>query len=88
MPKKPTIDWEKRLSDVAKAEILAATFHLLTDHQPEVWKTVPEWLRAQIRQTMLDCSIDSHDFTEEEVKNCIEYVKWLNKKHPQQVPNV
>ena len=75
-------DWKKPLSYAVKAEMLAATFHLLTDHQPEVWKTVPAWLQAQIKQTMLDCSIDAHDLTMKEMKLCVEYAKWLNKKHP------
>lgn len=86
MPKKPAIDWEKRLSPTAKAEMLAATLHFLTDHQPEVWKTVPEWLRARIRQAMHDCSIAAHDLTKEEMLLCVEYGKWLDKKHPQKKP--
>jgi hypothetical protein len=73
--------WGKRLSPAAKAEMLAATFHELTDHQPEIWKTVPEWLRARIKQAMHDCSIDAHDLTMEEMQLCVRYGKWLNKKH-------
>ncbi len=80
------IGWEKRLSHAAKAEMLAATFHLLTDHMPEVWKTVPEWLRARIKQAMRDCSIDAHDLTTEEMQLCVKYGQWLGKKHRAKKP--
>jgi len=77
------INWDKRLSSTAKAEMLAGTFHLLCDHMPKVWKKVPAWLRAQIRQAMFDCGIDANDMTPRDVKDCIEYGQFLNKKHPQ-----
>jgi hypothetical protein len=76
-------DWEKRLSHAAKAEMLTATFHLLTDHMPEVWRKVPAWLRAQIKQAMADCSIEYKEFAEDDLKTCNEYGQWLNEKHPQ-----
>jgi hypothetical protein len=77
------IDWEKKLSPAAKAEMLAATFHLLTDHSPKVWKKVPAWLRAQIRQAMFDCAMDAKDLTKRDTADCVEYGEWLNLKHPQ-----
>jgi len=43
---------------------------------------VPEWLRARIKQAMSDCSIDAHDLTAEEMKICVKYLKWLEKRHP------
>jgi hypothetical protein len=73
----------KRLSYAAKAEMLAATFHLLTDHMPKVWKTVPAWLRSQIKQVMLDCSTEYKDFTEKDLKDCNDYGQWLSEKYPQ-----
>lgn len=76
-------NWEKRLSYAAKAEMLAATFHLLTDHTPEVWRKVPAWLRSQIRQAMRDCSTEYRDFTREDVKACADYGQWLSEKYPQ-----
>lgn len=81
-PKELAIDWEKALSGVAKAEILASTFHLLCDHMPEVWKKVPSWLRAQIRQSMFDCSVDFRDLNKKDIENCIQYGEWLSLKHP------
>ena len=81
MPKKN--DWTKPLSNAAKAEILAATFHLLSDHMPEVWKKVPAWLQSQIKQSMYDCGVDYRDFTKRDIKECVEYCQWLNAKHPQ-----
>jgi hypothetical protein len=83
MPKKKTNDWTKPLSNAAKAEILAATFHLLTDHMPKVWSKVPKWLQSQIRQSMFDCSTDYRDFSKEDLKDCVEYCQWLNEKYPQ-----
>ena len=86
MPKpsqKLAVNWEKRLSNVAKAEILASVFHLLSDHQPKVWAKVPEWLRAQIRQAMFDCSVDYRDLTKEDITRCVEYCQWLDEQHPQ-----
>jgi hypothetical protein len=83
MPKKKTNDWTKPLSNVAKAEILAATIHLLSDHSPKVWAKVPAWLQSQIRQAMFDCSVDYRDMTREDIKTCVEYGGWLNEKHPQ-----
>jgi hypothetical protein len=82
MSKKKPNDWTKRLSNGAKAEILAATFHLLTDHSPEAWGKVPAWLQSQIRQAMFDCSVDTRDLTREDIAACVEYGKWLDKKHP------
>jgi hypothetical protein len=76
-------DWEKRLSHAAKAEMLVATIHLLTDHMPKVWKRVPAWLRAQIKQAMADCSIEYKEFAKDDLKLCNEYGQWLNEKHPQ-----
>jgi hypothetical protein len=78
--KKP--NWEKKLSYAAKAEVLAATFHLLTDHMPKVWKKVPAWLRSQIKQAMLDCSTEYKHFSKRDLKNCNDYCQWLNEKHP------
>jgi len=63
--------------------MLAGTFHLLCDHMPKVWKKVPAWLRAQIRQTMFDCGIDQNDMTANDIKNCIKYGQFLNQLHPQ-----
>src|SRR5258708_5794486 len=37
----PRMTRRKIISYAAKAEVLAATIHLLTDHSPEVWKKVP-----------------------------------------------
>jgi hypothetical protein len=81
--KRQEIDWEKKLSPTAKAEMLASTFHLLCDHMPKVWNKVPAWLRAQIRQTMFDCGIDAKDFTKKDAAQCMQYGQWLNLKHPQ-----
>lgn len=81
MPKRLPI--RLRLSHPVKAEVLAATFHLLTDHMPEIWKTVPAWLQAQIKQAMCDCSIEHKDFSEQELEDCVDYCQWLNKKYPQ-----
>jgi hypothetical protein len=87
MPKKPKEkDWEKRLSPVSKAEVMAAEFHLLTAHMPEIWNQVPEWLRNQIRQTMCDCSVDNEDFSKQDIKDCAEYCRWLNRKYPPKKP--
>ena len=77
------VNWEKRLSHAAKAEMLVATIHLLTDHMPKVWKRVPAWLRSQIKQTMADCSIEYKEFAKDDLKLCNEYGQWLNEKHPQ-----
>ena len=74
------------MSHATKAEVLAATFHLLTDHMPEIWKTVPAFLRGQIKQAMCDCSIEHEDFSEQDLKDCVEYCQWLNKKFPQPKP--
>jgi hypothetical protein len=78
MPNKP-----KLLSGVAKAEVLAGTVHLFTSHMPKVWKQVPAWLRAQIKQAMTDCSIEYKDLTRKELKACVDYTAWLNEKYPQ-----
>lgn len=75
-------EWDKPLSSTAKAEILASTFHLLTDHSPKVWKRVPAWLRAQIKQAMADCSTEYRDFTQAELKTVTDYCEWLAEKHP------
>ena len=82
MPKKKTNDWTKPLSNIAKAEILAQTIHVLTSHSPKVWAKVPAWLRSQIQQSMFDCSVDYRDMTKEDIRQCIEYGEWLTKKHP------
>jgi len=81
MPKKT--DWKRPLSDTVKAEVLAATFHLLADHTPEVWGKVPAWLQKQIRQAMSDCATDFRVFSQQDLVDCVEYCQWLNKKHPQ-----
>lgn len=80
--KELAIDWETPLSGVAKAEVLAATFHVLSDHLPEVWKKVPAWLRAQIKQAMFDCAVDYKDLSNKDIDACMQYGKWLNLKHP------
>ena len=82
MPKKIK-DWMKPMSNAVKAEMLAATFHLFTDHMPELFAKLPEWLQKQINQTMYDCSVDYRDLSKADVKLCIEYGQWLNAKHPQ-----
>ena len=64
---------EEAAADAAKAEILASVFHLLTDHTPEVWRKVPAWLRAQIRQAMSDCSVDYRDMSEKNLDLTVEY---------------
>lgn len=82
-PKMKKPDWYKELPAHVKAEMLAATFHLLSDHMPEIFNKVPKWLQQQIRQAMMDCSIDHKDFSKQDLKLCIEYGQWLDKKYPQ-----
>ena len=79
---KREINWDKKLSPAAKAEMLASTFHLLCDHMPKVWKRVPPWLRAQIRLAMFDCGIDAKDLSKKDAALCRQYGEWLNLKHP------
>lgn len=86
MSKPRKFDWGKRLSYQVKTEMLATEFHLLTAHMPEIWNTVPKWLREQIKQTMGDCSVEQEDFSEQDLKDCIEYTQWLNKKYPPEKP--
>lgn len=85
MPKIPK-EWRKPLSNAAKAEMLASTFHLFTDHMPELFSKLPGWLQKQINQTMYDCSVDHRDLTKADIKRCIEYGQWLNAKYPQKKP--
>jgi hypothetical protein len=87
MPKKKVAkEWRKPLPNVVKAEMLAGTFHLFTDHMPELFKTLPEWLQKQIRQTEYDCATDFRDFTPEDLEVCKEYSQWLNARFPQKAP--
>jgi hypothetical protein len=79
----PKEDPNWKLSSTAKAEILAGTIHVLASHMPKVWKKVPAWLRAQIRQAMLDCSVEHKDLTSQDRNTCLKYATWLAGKHPQ-----
>jgi hypothetical protein len=82
-PHKVAEEWKKPLSNAVKAEVLAATFHLLTDHMPKIWKKVPAFLRGQIKQAMMDCDVEYKTFTKTDLKRCVEYCQWLNEKYPQ-----
>jgi hypothetical protein len=84
MPK--STQWTKPLSNAAKAEMLAATFHLFTDHMPKEFAKLPKWLQQQMRQTMFDCSVDHRDLTKGDIKTLIEYGQWLNVQYPQTKP--
>lgn len=81
-------DWSQELSPVAKAEMLAATFHLLSDHMPKVWAHVPPWLQSQIKQAMFDCGIEFKLFSKRDLRLCVEYGQWLNQEYPEPSPTV
>ena len=83
MPKKIAKEWTKPLSNAAKAEMLAATFHLFTDHMPKQFAKLPTWLQQQMRRTMYDCGVDFRDLTKQDIADLKEYGAWLNARFPQ-----
>ena len=86
MPKKIAKEWTKPLSNAAKAEMLAATFHLFTDHMPKEFAKLPTWLQQQMRRTMYDCGVDFRDLTKQDTADLKEYGAWLNARFPQETP--
>ena len=84
MPK--TRQWTKPLPNQVKAEVLGSVFHLLTSHEPEAMKCVPEWLQKQMRQAMYDCAVDFRDLSKGDIAQLREYMDWLEKKHPRTKP--
>lgn len=73
------IDWSKKLSFQAKAEILGALLHELVWHTPKMMKSITKKRRIAIRRALADCSIEAEELTKKDYRDMTKYLKLINE---------
>jgi len=80
--KQESKEWNGKLSNKVKAEVLATMVNLMSCFSPEIFDQFPEWLKLRVNTAMISCSIDFDELKEKHFTQLREYMEFLSSKYP------
>jgi len=75
-------EWNGKLSNRVKAEVLASMLHLMSCSAPEIFDQFPEWIKERTTTALMHCLVEIDEFEEKHFTQLHGFMDFLASAHP------